>query len=245
MNDPQLYPLEVNPTTGEPFLRLLRHKNIIITPPRLSDAPCLVRILNDERVYPWLSSPPHPYLPEHAEWWLNHVTAISDKLLTELESARDDPERKIVDGSPVQTIREIKEDGMDIFLGCIDLTLAQQWWALEGSGRTNQEAPRRDPRDPDIWTVGDYLTPSHHGQGIMSDAFKTLLSQWGVPRMGIRLMVVTVLKGNKGSVKVLEKNGFEFRKTIDDALDVRGTMRGVHVLEWRLEETTAADAASL
>ncbi|KAJ7110377.1 hypothetical protein C8R43DRAFT_1042433 [Mycena crocata] len=69
----------------------------------------------------------------------------------------------------------------------------------------------------------------------MSDAFQTLLRQWGIPRMGVRRMVVTTLAGNTGSVKVFEKNGFRFRKTIDEALEVRGTMRGVHVLEWSLD----------
>ncbi|KAF7347350.1 N-acetyltransferase domain-containing protein [Mycena venus] len=175
MANPQLHPLEVNPKTGEPFLRLLAHKNIILTPPRLSDAPFIISILNDERVYPWLSSPPYPYLPG--------------------------------------------------VLG-----------SLKAPGRASQGTPRRDPNDPDIWTAGDYLAPSHHRQGIMSDAFNTLLRQWGIPRMGVRRMVVTTLEGNKGSVRVFEKLGFKFRKTINDAIDVRGTKRGVHMLEWTLED---------
>ncbi|KAJ7361139.1 acyl-CoA N-acyltransferase [Mycena albidolilacea] len=230
--NPQLHPLEVNPKTGEPFLRLLSHKNIIITPPRLSDAPLYVSILNDERVIHWLSSPPYPYLLEHGEWWVNQAKPQSDKLLAELEEARNDPTLKIVDACPVGSIREVKEDGTDIFLGNIDITLAQQPWELEGTGRLSQPTPRRDPNDPDIWTLGDYLAPSHHGQGIMSDAFKTLLHQWGIPRMGVRRMVITTLEGNKGSVRVIEKAGFTFRKTIENAMQVRGTMRGVHVLDW-------------
>ncbi|KAK7026197.1 hypothetical protein R3P38DRAFT_3192638 [Favolaschia claudopus] len=70
----------------------------------------------------------------------------------------------------------------------------------------------------------------------MSDAFKTVLQQWAIPRMGVRRMAVTALDGNKGSVRVFEKHGFKLRETIEDALDVRGTKRGVHVLDWRLEE---------
>ncbi|KAJ7146318.1 acyl-CoA N-acyltransferase [Mycena epipterygia] len=236
MDNPQLHPLEVNPTTGEPFLRLTTHKNIILTPPRLSDGPAMIPLFNDERVYHWLSSPPVPYLPEDAEWWLNQAKAKSDKLLGELEAARHEPALKIVDGCPVGNIREVKDDGTEVFLGNIDLNLAGQPWELEGTGLTSQpESPRRDPSDPDIWTLGDYLAPSHHRQGIMSDAFQTLLRKWGIPRMGVRRMVVTALEGNEGSVGVFKKNGFRFRKTIEDALEVRGTMRGVHVLEWRLE----------
>ncbi|KAJ7110372.1 acyl-CoA N-acyltransferase [Mycena crocata] len=233
--NPQLHPLEVNPKTGEPFLRLLSHKNIILTPPRLSDGEAMVPIFNDERVYHWLSSPPFPYLLEHADWWLTRTKAKSDEWLAQLEAARDDPTPKIMDGCPVHVIREVQDDGTELFLGSVDIDLAGQPWELEGSGKASQEAPRRDLGDPDIWTLGDYLAPSHHRKGIMSDAFQTLLRQWGIPRMGVRRMVVTTLAGNTGSVKVFEKNGFRFRKTIDEALEVRGTMRGVHVLEWSLD----------
>ncbi|KAF8204428.1 GNAT domain-containing protein [Mycena galopus ATCC 62051] len=229
----QLHPLELNPKTGEPFLRLRSHKNIILTPPRLSDAPFLVAILNDERIFHWINSPPHPYLPEHADWWLNKIKPESDNILVELENARNDPTLKIVDGCPVRTIREVKEDGTDIFLGDITFDLADEPWELEGTGRLKQETPRRDPHDPDIWTLRDYLAPSHHGQGIMSDAVNTLLHLWGIPRMGVRCMVETIMDGNNGSVRVFEKQGFKLRKTIMDVLDVRGTMRGVHVLEWQ------------
>lgn len=57
-----LYPLEVNPTTHEPFLRLRKHKNVILTPPRLDDVPYLLEHHNDKRVYQWLVGPPFPYL---------------------------------------------------------------------------------------------------------------------------------------------------------------------------------------
>lgn len=52
----QLQPLQVNPKTGEPFLRLpglLEH--IIITPIRETDKPAIIRHLNDQRVIRWLS----------------------------------------------------------------------------------------------------------------------------------------------------------------------------------------------
>lgn len=56
-------PLEINPLTREPFLRLRGHPNIIITPPRLTDVPFIVPALNDEQVYTWLIGPPFPYYP--------------------------------------------------------------------------------------------------------------------------------------------------------------------------------------
>ncbi|KAJ7157166.1 hypothetical protein C8R46DRAFT_1113666 [Mycena filopes] len=234
MNNPQLHPLEVNPKTGEPFLRLTLNKNIIITPPRLDDGPAMIPLLNDERIYQWISSPPYPYLPEHAEWWLNHAKEKSDRGLAELEGARDDPVPKIVDFFPVGTIREVQEDGTEVFIGSIDVDLAEEPWELEG--RLKQETPRRDPDDPDIWTLRDYLAPSHHGRGIMSDVIQTVMQKWAIPRMGVRRLVETIIEGNQGSVRVFEKNGFRFRETLDGVLKVRGTMRSVHVVEWRLED---------
>ncbi|KAJ7492076.1 hypothetical protein FB451DRAFT_1551504 [Mycena latifolia] len=137
-----------------------------------------------------------PYT-EDAESWLNQIKPASDKLLGELEAAREDETLKIVDDCPVRHIREVREDGTDIFLGDIGFRLSYFPWALEGSGKLSQETPRRDPSDPDIWTV-DYLAANHHRQGIMSDAFQTLLQKWGIPRMGVRRMKVTHA-GNKAN----------------------------------------------
>jgi len=61
MTNPQLYPLEINAKTKEPFLRLRKHKNIILTAPRWEDAPYLVSILNDPLVHEELMSVPYPY----------------------------------------------------------------------------------------------------------------------------------------------------------------------------------------
>lgn len=57
----QLQPLEINPATQEVFLRLRKHKNIVLTPVRWHDAPHMVPLFNDVRVYEWISSPPYPY----------------------------------------------------------------------------------------------------------------------------------------------------------------------------------------
>ncbi|KAF7302877.1 N-acetyltransferase domain-containing protein [Mycena kentingensis (nom. inval.)] len=231
----QLHPLESHPKTGEPILRLLRHPNIILTPPRVGDASAIVPLLSDERVYPWISSVPHPYHLSDAEWWLSKVVPLCDALLAQATEAESQADKILFDGCPTRIIRELHDDGTDTFLGDICIDLAGQWWELEGSGLTTQpDAPRRssDPNDPDIWTIGDYLAPSYHRRGIVSDALQTLITQWAVPRMGVRRMVVTTLKGNKASVGVFEKHGFVFRKTIEDVLDVRGVSTSVHVLEW-------------
>jgi RimJ/RimL family protein N-acetyltransferase len=82
----------------------------------------------------------------------------------------------------------------------------------------------------------DYLSPAYTSRGIISDASKTLLYKWGIPRMNIRKMVGTVYTGNGASVKVLEKLGFKMREVYKDLKEVKGTIRSVCVLEWALEE---------
>jgi Acetyltransferases, including N-acetylases of ribosomal proteins len=69
----------------------------------------------------------------------------------------------------------------------------------------------------------------------MSEAFSSLLREWAIPRMGVRHMLIETLKGNKASVRVFEKAGFTSRETVEDFIEVKGEMRGVHVLEWKLE----------
>jgi len=58
----QHHPLEINPNTGELFLRLRKHRNIVITPPRPSDIHDYIPLLNDPRVHDTLIGPPVPYL---------------------------------------------------------------------------------------------------------------------------------------------------------------------------------------
>lgn len=70
----------------------------------------------------------------------------------------------------------------------------------------------------------------------MSNAVKTLLAKWAIPRMGVGRMHLTVFKGNIASVRVFEKNGFTLVGTIEDCIQVQetkgGGRAGLHVLEW-------------
>lgn len=79
----------------------------------------------------------------------------------------------------------------------------------------------------------DFLIPSHHSQGIMTDAVDTLLYEWFIPRMNVRHIMVGVFIGNEGSLKVFLRNGFKMINTIEKYREVRGKMRGLHILEWR------------
>ncbi|KAJ7126146.1 hypothetical protein C8R44DRAFT_120783 [Mycena epipterygia] len=59
-------PPEVNPETGELFLRLASHDRIILTLPRTSDAAAIFDTMNDPEVFPWLGRQKMPCI-ENAE----------------------------------------------------------------------------------------------------------------------------------------------------------------------------------
>jgi len=148
--------LQVNPTTGEVFLRLpAPHENIIITPPRDSDAADIISILNDPRVYNFLIGTPLPYHHHHAVEWLGRMKNKSDKVLEELREGKT-----VVDGCPVQHIREVQPDGTELYLG--DLSVSRNvWLEVEDRGlrarmtKENWEKPVGDPSI--VWTIGGVL----------------------------------------------------------------------------------------
>ena len=138
MTNPRLNPLEINTKTKEPFLRLRNHKNIILTPPRWEDASSLFSILNDPPVYEWLSGPPYPYtlgellltfggepsaeLSDHGNEFIGLKKKLAEEIIKELEDAKDDPTLKTVKECPVSYLREVKEDGSDVFIGSLAIT---------------------------------------------------------------------------------------------------------------------------
>ncbi|KZT30922.1 acyl-CoA N-acyltransferase [Neolentinus lepideus HHB14362 ss-1] len=240
-----LHPLQLNPQTGEHYLRLPPpHQNIIITPLRPTDADAIAQNLNDIRVYDNLSNVPHPYTQKHAEEWIKRVRSRSDELLERLREGSDD-EPKVVDGCPVMTLREVKGDGTDIFLG--DLTIARSSFAEvvdpDERAHLRNENEARPNGDPGIvYMIGDYLVPSHHGRGIMTAAMRTLIIDWAVPRMDCRKIMLNVRKGNVASRRVFEKSGFKFKGIVEDHLELTVPGRvgspkwSLEIFEWTYQE---------
>lgn len=100
----------------EPFLRLQGNlSNIIITPPRLSDADAIVQILNDPRVFLTLEGPPFPYKHSSAMEWLTKVKADTDHVWKSIQNESN--KTKLFEGCPVRIIREINQDGFQTYLG--------------------------------------------------------------------------------------------------------------------------------
>ena len=70
----------------------------------------------------------------------------------------------------------------------------------------------------------------------MTDAVDTVLHEWAIPRMNVRHMLLAVLEGNVGSIKVFLRNGFKMKATYKDHKEVKGKTSGVHVLEWKYSD---------
>jgi len=70
----------------------------------------------------------------------------------------------------------------------------------------------------------------------MTSVIDTLIGDWMIPRMGVRKINVGPHKGNIGSVRVFEKNGFILKKTLTDWKNVArlGAEErvGIHILGW-------------
>lgn len=263
----QLHPLEINPQTGEPFLRLAApHQNIIITPPRQGDQFVTIQHINDPAIYRWIENPPIPYLPEHADSWIQSVKEESDVTLEYLrKSAEEFPDGPLqfVDTCPVRHIREVKEDGTDVLLGDVNFRRSPFEEVLDEVERKQmqEDNAKKQAGDPTIvyaiggtlvlWTYDgclsadefimfsfeiDWLAASHHGRGIMTAAIGLLMTAWGIPRMGVRHVVAHTFAGNIGSNRVFEKNGFVNRGLFDNGKIARGEKKIMTLLEWKHEQ---------
>ncbi|KAJ5908804.1 hypothetical protein N7495_001486 [Penicillium taxi] len=245
-----------NPRSREVYLRLPSpHNQIIITPHRPDQveetAAVLTNILNDPGVYPWLEGPPYPYLHENGkEWVLSQCRAtepVVRALQTEFESSVSREIQPFFDICPFTCIREIQEEGCDghplkdTLIGDIGLSRYLFYEHPVGSEERAAAQQRNNAflagNEGIVWGLGDFLKPSHHGHGIMTYAMRTLISNWGVPRMNIHDLRSSAFVENQGSLKVFEKNNFERICTLNDWSPVSesrgGGRRSIVVVRWR------------
>lgn len=143
------HPLEIHSETDEPFLRLAApHDRIIITPPRIADVGPLVVILNDPRVYHWMSGPPNPYRLEDGMEWITGQIEETNAILQDLQGER----KAFALGCPVRIIREMKDDGTDEYLGFIGLYRSERGDVIDHAERRRilDDDGKREAGDPDI-----------------------------------------------------------------------------------------------
>ncbi|KAG1791121.1 uncharacterized protein BJ212DRAFT_950635 [Suillus subaureus] len=69
----------------------------------------------------------------------------------------------------------------------------------------------------------------------MTAAVGLLMTAWGIPRMGVRHVVVHTFAGNIGSNRVFEKNGFVNRGPSNNGIIVRGEKKVLTLLDWKYD----------
>lgn len=226
----KLAPLLIDERTGEPYLQLPSpHERIRITPPREADVDSIVQHMNDPRIFEYLASPPHPYSRDDGIKWSQRIRTASQAVFREIETGA-----QFVSGCPVRSIREIQEDGSDVYIGDILIDRENDDVAWISSSDANNSA--KSAGDPSIlYSIGDYLSPTHHRQGIMSAVLNTVLASWAIPRMNCRRIVATAFIGNVASVGVFKKAGFKHTRDQKDAARLPegrgGHLRDLHIME--------------
>ncbi|KAI6038886.1 hypothetical protein EDC04DRAFT_2569184 [Pisolithus marmoratus] len=232
--------LQINPLTDEPFLRLASpHENIIITPPRVGDDEHLLTLFSDIRIAAWLYPIPIPFTLAHARAMLREAKNEADALLNEirhLNTEHPDSHPRFVGGCPIRCIREVQNDGTDIFIGYITVHRGIYADVLDETECqiVTEENSRKTVGDPSIrWSIRFVLLPSYHGQGIMTAVISRVVHAWIVPRMNGQYIVAFTFAGNIGSERVLQKNG-SVRVAVLEKL-VRGEKIKVNHMEWRTQ----------
>jgi len=177
---------------------------------------------------------------DHGNEFIGLKRNIAEEMLKELEDAKDDPTLKIVKECPVSYLREVKEDGSEVFIGSLGINTCI-YGEFMGTDGIDWENKKKLEDENNSLKAGDArivwcLAASHHRQGIMTDAVDTVLHDWAIPRMNVRHMLVTVFEGNEGSVKVFLRNGFKIKATYKDYVELKGKIRGVNVLEWKYSD---------
>lgn len=164
----------LNPVTNEPYLPLEEpFHNIIITPPRPdTDAEAIVPTFNDPRVHTWCPGTKIPYTLEHAANWIKLCKKKSDSIFEELRRVESDNEQelehqkgptglKLVSGCPVRIIREVKEDGNDVYIGNVGCMRNDYWHIVDRdeAARLTEVNYARKLGDPEIlWHMGGAST---------------------------------------------------------------------------------------
>ncbi|KAJ5618474.1 hypothetical protein N7528_006585 [Penicillium herquei] len=252
-------PMQFNPATEEPYLRLLPpHSNIIITPHRLGqfehEVTSRVEILNHPQVWPFLAGTPYPYPAEHAEEWVTTdyeekravVEALRLGYLNQDSAGYDLSNPSFFDQCPFTCIREVLSEDpeghplQDNFIGDIALRRYSFYEHPPGSPqRTAAQAHNNAlaPGDKEIvWGLGYFLSASHHGRGIMTSVLYSLIHDWG-PRMNLSHLRAATFIGNEGSLKVFEKNNFTQTGILHDWVPVSesrgGGKRSIIMVRWQ------------
>ncbi|KAF7863999.1 hypothetical protein EAF04_006964 [Stromatinia cepivora] len=197
-----------------------KHKNIILTRPRTTDAESTIPAFNQPSIYLNLTGPPFPYTQESFDSFFTEVLDKNSRIaVAELWDAREAEKngegKRWVGAIPFPSIREVVVDERgerkELFIGQVEIRRRGFVTFLDEKGKERlvRENLERKTGDPGIeWEIGFWLLPTHHGQSIMPSVLHTLLSEFFIPYMNMHFLTGEYLEFNAASRRVFEKCGF-------------------------------------
>lgn len=119
---------KIDPITREIYIALPSPRaSIRVTPPRVEqhDLDQTVDMMNSPSVYPQLGDP-YPYTEQDAIDFLSKhkercINIIMHEILPKLASEEQEETEFVLSGSPVMSIREVQENGLDVYIGYIKI----------------------------------------------------------------------------------------------------------------------------
>ncbi|KZO96338.1 hypothetical protein CALVIDRAFT_563834 [Calocera viscosa TUFC12733] len=220
-------PILFDTSRDEPYIPLPPpYENLRLTPFRIIDVEAVVSILNQPAVYSHLLTP-FPFTKEHAEDFIGEQRRRyeADRQYFTGDAARPIQDGKVFDYGPMLVIREVRSDGLQVFLGVAGIWRSPFLYEAgeqrrEECKRDNDAMPAGDPRI--IYSVAYYLDPSFHSKGVMTAAVRELIRSWAIPHMSVRDIRVGIIENNLGSQRVLEKVGFQLTGKVEGVTPMQG-----------------------
>ncbi len=80
---------------------------------------------------------------------------------------------------------------------------------------------------PDTGAIGYVLHPDYWGQGIMTEVIAGLV-QFGFNQLGLQFIEAACDTENYGSIKVLDRNGFQLVEEVRNHVELRGSRRSAY-----------------
>ena len=145
-------------------------ERLTLRPLRADDAADLHRLVNDWEVAKTLARVPFPYPRDLADEWIASTRA------------------QIAAGSAWHLAVTQRQDGAEVLLGCVGLTL--------------------DAKNPRVAELGYWIGRRHWGQGLGPEAAGRL-AHWALANLDIDRLVACVLVDNERSAAVLRRIGFK------------------------------------
>lgn len=79
----------------------------------------------------------------------------------------------------------------------------------------------RPEEEPAVWSVGFWVHPEAQGKGVMTESLAPVLT-FGFERLGAQKIIASYATWNKGSEKVLTRNGLRFSRYLEQGLLKKG-----------------------